>query len=233
MPLSTTRSGLAQLPTSSLKSRWNFGEVFGGWSDWSRAWPNILGIFVSAMLSAGCTEPPSRSHEAPESNAGQVTDLAGRPVRPWESNAELVKVFIFSRTDCPIARRYAPAIQRLQEEYSPQGVHFQLVFPNPVRSAEEIREHLREFQYQCDALRDPEQYFVKLTGATVTPEAAVFDTTGQMVYCGRIDDRFPKFGVSREPSSHDLENAIQATLAGQPAKPADGPAVGCYIADLL
>ena len=73
---------------------------------------------------------------------------------------------------------------------------------------------------------------VALTGASITPEAAVFSSDGTMVYLGRIDDRFPQFGVSRNPATHELEDVLQALTTGNSVTPAKTQAIGCYIIDL-
>jgi hypothetical protein len=70
-------------------------------------------------------------------------------------------------------------------------------------------------------------------GATVTPEAAVFDGNWNIVYRGRINDQFEDFGKSREkPTTHDLRDAIEATLTGRKIAEPNTKAVGCYIDDL-
>ena len=69
--------------------------------------------------------------------------------------------------------------------------------------------------------------------ASVTPEAALFavkDGKLQEVYHGRIDDRYLAFGQERpQATHHDLEEAIQATLAGRPIPKPSGAPVGCSI----
>ena len=162
----------------------------------------------------------------------ELIDLNGRQIDPLQATDAKAIVFLFTRTDCPISNRYAPEVGRLDEKFSPRGVKFYLVYPNPDATAESIRKHLDEYGYKCAALRDSDHALVQRTAATVTPEAAVFDDQGKMVYRGRIDDRAPKFGVLREPSTHDLEDALEETLAGRPVEVATTRAVGCYISDL-
>jgi hypothetical protein len=66
--------------------------------------------------------------------------------------------------------------------------------------------------------------------ATVTPEAAVFDRSGRLVYHGRIDDRHVDFGVDRPaPTTRDLDDALGALLDGRPVPRASAPAIGCAI----
>ena len=67
----------------------------------------------------------------------------------------------------------------------------------------------------------------------MTPEAVVFDRDDQLVYRGRIDDRYVDFGQARpEPTQRDLETAIDAVLDGLPVAHQVTEAVGCPIADL-
>ena len=49
---------------------------------------------------------------------------------------------------------------------------------------------------------------------------------------GRIDDRYAAFGVSRASAQvHDLQDALQALLHGQPPAARRTAAVGCTISD--
>lgn len=143
-----------------------------------------------------------------------------------------VRVLLFTSLDCPISSRYAPDIQRLQATFAADGVRFSLVFANPGDTPEAIAEHVQAFGYRIDVLRDPGHELVRRTGATVTPEAAVLDSRGRLVYRGRIDDRYADVGVDRQRATkHDLRHAIAATLAGRPVAPPTTRAIGCHIAD--
>ncbi len=160
-----------------------------------------------------------------------VVDLDGRDVDPLAGDAA-VTVLLFTRTDCPIANRYAPEVRRLSERYAPRGVRFWLVYPDARTNAEAIRAHVEEYGYPMAALRDPHHTLVRAAGARVTPEAAVY-ARGRLVYHGRIDDRFPGFGQARETaSSHDLALALDAVLDGREVATPVTEAVGCYLADL-
>jgi len=74
---------------------------------------------------------------------------------------------------------------------------------------------------------------VNRAGATITPETAVFDPSGKLVYHGRIDNWYEDFGRSRPAATtHELEAAIRNTLEGRTTTPDHASAVGCYISDL-
>jgi hypothetical protein len=160
------------------------------------------------------------------------TDLSGKPQDPFHSAAS-VRVLLFVRTDCPITNRYAPEIKRIAGEFSPKQAEFWLVYPDRSETAAAIEAHIHDYQLPGTPLHDAQRVLVKRSLATVSPQAAVFDKTGKLVYSGRIDDRYADYGKSRpEPSVHDLEDAIKATLAGKPVAQRQTKAIGCYLSDL-
>ena len=163
----------------------------------------------------------------------QVPNLDGTLVDPLApATGTKATVLLFVSTDCPISNRYAPDIRKLHETFAKQGVAFWLVYPNPADAVADIRDHLKSFSYPGTALRDPKHDLVKRAGATITPEAVVYDGRGNLTYRGRIDDRYAAVGVSRATAArHDLQDAIAATIAGTPIKDRFTQAVGCYIAD--
>ena len=184
----------------------------------------ILG--VGSGWTSGCADgtAPAGPH---------LVDLTGRRVDFREATGAGVNVFLFTRSDCPISNRYAPEVKRLQAKFASRGVAFRLVYLDRDETTEALRRHMKEYDYKCEALRDPRHELVKLTGARVTPEAAVFVPGGNMIYRGRIDDRYVDFGKARlAPSTRDLEEALEAALEGKPVTRPTTRAVGCVIEDL-
>ena len=159
-------------------------------------------------------------------------DLDGKSVDPLKANAGRPVVLIFVREDCPISARYAPVIQRMSDEHQ-KDARFYLVFPDKAESPAEVRKYLHEFRYSIPGLRDPDHALVKLADAKVTPETAVFDAKGALVYHGRIDNLYQSFGRSRSAATtHELEDAVEAALTGHAISNKEVTAVGCYISDL-
>ena len=161
-----------------------------------------------------------------------LIDLDGQPYDLWQKPGEIT-VVLFTRSDCPISNRCAPEIRRLCQAYELRGVAFYLVYVDPGEQPEVIRRHLREYQYPCQGLRDPQHTLVTHCGATTTPEAVVFGQNRVMIYRGRVDDRYVDFGQARaEPTTHDLADAIESTLLGKSVANPRTQAIGCLIADL-
>src|SRR4051812_42063268 len=196
---------------------------------------SLIGLFALILAPiVGCDRAADHRRPTTQSSATGPTFLSKFQEVGGEakSDARFV-VCLFARTDCPISNSYAPEVRRMYEKFSPHGVAFYLVYPDPDESPQVIEKHLKEYSYPFPALRDPKHELVKLAEARITPEAAVFDARGKLLYHGRIDDRYVDFGKARLAATvHDLEQALEAILAGKAAPAAGGPAVGCFIADV-
>jgi len=156
--------------------------------------------------------------------------LTQDPFQPAAGTTATVLLFVSST--CPVSNRYAPDFRRLSDEYSRAGVAFWLIYPDPADTDKDVREHISEFKLPGTPIRDVSHALTKRAGATITPEAAVYNRRGQLTYRGRIDDRYSAVGIERATATrHDLRDAIAATLAGTPVKDSRTQAVGCYIAD--
>ena len=196
-------------------------------------------LCLAAILAAGLTgcapSPESSSSTASPSDHREVTgtDLEGGFVQPLRNSGTRGTVLLFVATDCPISNRYAPTIQQLFADFSKASFRFWLVYPDPDTTADEVRSHRSDFQLPMEALLDPEQALVRVAGAEVTPEAAVFDSSGNLLYRGRIDNRFVDFGKERpRPTRNDLREVLAALEDGRPSPVQFTKAVGCYIPPL-
>lgn len=192
--------------------------------------PRRLAVLVCLVAAADATPA------LPAAAGGRVVDLAGRPTDPLEHRGKAATVLVFTRTDCPIANRYAPELRRLHDTYAPKGAAFWLVYVDPAETVETIEQHRRSFGLGFEALRDLDHSLVGLTGATVTPEVAVFTGASEeprLVYRGRIDDRAVELGRIRPtPTRRDLAEVLEALVSGGAVLPHTTKAVGCFISAL-
>jgi hypothetical protein len=185
---------------------------------------SLLAVLAALQLAAAPPPiaPPPRIADA---DGNQVDVLAGADIE--------AAVLVFVGVDCPISNRYAPELQRLQREFAPRGIAFYRVYPEPSLDAATVRRHGVDYGLAFPALLDREHRLVEHTGVEVTPEAAVLARDGSLLYRGRIDDRWVDVGTRRPHANrHELRAALEAIVAGRPAPPAQGRAVGCYIEPL-
>jgi len=197
----------------------------------------IIGALVGAIGCGGGKTGPSSQEVGPDIEStllpAGLLDLDGDAFDLWKQEPARVTVVLFTRSDCPISNRYAPEIRRLHEKYHGREVDFYLVYVDPREQSETIRAHMQEYEYPCPGLRDPQHTLVELCQATTTPEAVVFDKDRTIVYLGRIDDLYADVGkASAAATTHDLADAIEATVEGRPVANPRTEAVGCPIADV-
>jgi hypothetical protein len=163
----------------------------------------------------------------------RVVDLSGHAVEPLADAKAKAIVLVFTRIDCPISNRYAPVIHELYRRFGPRGVSFWLIFVGPHESLQEVRQHVEEYRYKTHVALDRRHLLVKVAGAHVTPEVAVFSPQAALLYHGRIDNWYVSVGEALPaPTHNDLELTLNAILAGRPLPEKATPAVGCYISDL-
>jgi len=185
----------------------------------------LVSLFVGGV-SAETTPAERRSRPT----TSTLIDLNGQPADVFQQPDIQLLVFIFVRTDCPVSNAYAPEVGRLVEHFSPRKVAFWLVYTDPDESPAHIRKHVSAYAYPCEALCDPSHLFARRSQVRITPEAAVYTHGGDLLYHGRIDNRYVTFGKARpQATESDLKNALESALAGKPVPKPSGTAVGCFI----
>ncbi len=145
------------------------------------------------------------------------------------ANTIRASVLFFVTTDCPISNGYAPEINRLYRTYK-DSADFTLVYSDPDLTPTQIDTHYHDYAYQCGKAFDPTHEIARKAGATVTPEVAVYQPDGQIIYRGRIDDRYLDLGKPRLVTTvHDLEDVLKMVSTGLPVVPRTTTAFGCHI----
>lgn len=180
-------------------------------------------LMVSALATAVSAAGP------------QGRDLEGNPVAPFEVGSDVLAVVLFfTATDCPIANRYSPEIARLASGFSSAGIKSWLVYSNDTVEASTVAAHRNDYQLDLPALIDGDYAVAEYADAEVTPEAVVYLTKAgqdpQLVYRGRIDNRYQGFGKYRPAATeHDLREVLQQIADGQVPAFRETEAIGCYI----
>lgn len=134
-------------------------------------------------------------------------------------------VVIFMSTKCPISNSYNDRMSQIYREYSQKNVQFAFVNANSNEPVSEIEEHAKANQFAFKIYKDANNTLADQFGATVTPEAYVFDKNGVLQYHGYVDDATNEARVQ----VRGLRNAINAVLGGQPVELKQTKAFGCTI----
>jgi hypothetical protein len=170
------------------------------------------------------------SRSQPAGNTWRFADVRGGDYQlPAPADCKAL-VLIFLGHDCPISNSYAPELNRIRQEFAGQGVATCVVYADADLSREQACRHAVEHAIESPAVIDPAMVLADWVGATVKPEVAVLSPERELLYLGRIDDRYADFGRQRSsPQQTDLRNAIQAVLAGRKVPVSRTGAVGCDI----
>jgi thiol-disulfide isomerase/thioredoxin len=161
----------------------------------------------------------------------QIRSVDGTMVRPFEPSGA-ANVLVFVATDCPVSNGYAPELQRMCRAYASKGVTCLLLYEDADVTPDAVRKHLAEYRYADGivAAIDTDGAAARRVGATVTPEAAVIDRTGAIRYRGRIDNQYAALGRPRRVvTAHDLQDAVEAVLAGKSVSTPTTTPIGCFI----
>lgn len=140
------------------------------------------------------------------------------------------KVIVFLEPGCPVSRFHTATLRAHFEAFSPRGITFVGHVPNPTLDQERVDAYKKKFQIPFTVISDARQTKAKELSAVTVPEVFVFDQRNQLVYRGRIDDTYADVGKKRPQARvHDLKNALQALLKGEPIPVARTVAIGCPI----
>jgi thiol-disulfide isomerase/thioredoxin len=138
---------------------------------------------------------------------------------------------IFTCNHCPFAKDWEQRIVELANTYSGKGIGVVLVNANdPATHAEDGYEEMQaraksrgmKVPYVVDATSGVARAF----GASVTPEAFLFDKAGKLAYHGTIDDN------RKEPDkvkARYLKDALDAVVAGKAPAVPETKGLGCGI----
>ncbi len=157
-----------------------------------------------------------------------TTDLEGQAVgnEAWRDKRAVVLVFL--GTECPVSNGYVPEFERLYQRFNNRGVAWVGIHSDPDVSADAAKAHAREYGLTFPLALDHEQLLASKTGVKTMPSAVVMSADGQIVYRGRIDNRYAMNGQRRpEATTHELAEAIAATLEGKRPTVAETQPFGC------
>jgi peroxiredoxin len=134
-------------------------------------------------------------------------------------------VLIFISVQCPVSNAYNDRMEKLAQDYKARGVNVIGINSNATEPASEVKSHAAEWHLTFTILKDDGNKIADRLGATRTPEAYAIDTSGKLVYHGRIDNSQHTANVT----SNDLRAALDEMLSGKQVRKTGGAAFGCSI----
>ncbi len=159
----------------------------------------------------------------------KFTDIRYVPRTLDDFGAKKAFVLVFTNTSCPLAQRYLPVLQALAEEYRTKDVQFVAVNAAEEDSIVAMATQAVRHEVQFPFVKDQGAACARALGVRRTPEVVVLDGDRQLRYRGRIDDQYRLGGTRAAPTRRDLQEAIDAVLAGRDVAVAETEVDGCLI----
>ena len=183
----------------------------------------------AGRVAAQAVEPPVAASSEQTIADFTLRDYAGVTFTSAASSRQPILVVVFLGTECPLAKLYAPRIQRLADDYRARGVVVVAIDSNVQDSLADLKLFARNHQLSLPLLKDPGAAVADLFDARRTPEAFVLDAERVVRYRGRIDDQYGVGTMRPSPKRHDLRAALDELLAKTAVSLPRTDPIGCFI----
>ena len=190
--------------------------------------------WIGMMLLATSLRPAS-ADDSKETRVGRrlatfsLQDFRGKEHSLDDYADQKILVLAFLGTECPLAKLYAPRLQRLAEQYESKQVAVLGINANRQDSLSEIASYARKHGLKFPLLKDTGNQLADALSAVRTPEVFVLDQGRTVRYWGRIDDQYGVGYVRPKPKRRDLQIAIDQLLANKKVSQPVHAAEGCFI----
>ena len=171
------------------------------------------------VLSPGSAAPDWKNLEGTDGKKHSLADLK-----------QDIVVVVFTCNSCPVAVGYEDRILQFAKKHASADnakVALVAINVNTIKEDQlpEMKKRAEKKQFNFPYLYDPTQKIAKDFGANYTPEFFVLNKDRKVVYMGAMDDKSPP----AQASVNYLEQAVLATLQGQPVAKGETLARGCMI----
>lgn len=187
-------------------------------------------VVVSAILSGSEALALSVGDAMPAATV-KLLNVDGRELSLAKVVGEKGTLVIFSCNHCPWVKAWEDRLVAIGNAYSARGVGVIAINSNdpkayPEDGLTQMQERARAKNYLFPYVVDTTSEVGRVFGATHTPEAFLFDSSGRLVYHGAIDDNARN---SEKVQHHYLRDALESVIAGKRPEVQETKALGCTI----
>jgi peroxiredoxin len=190
----------------------------------------ITSVAVIARAESAPGTPLALGSKAPLATT-KMKSVDGKMVSIADATGKAGTLVIFTCNHCPFAKAWEQRIVEIGNSYAKKGVGVILINANdPAKYEEdgfaEMQTRAKSRGLQVPYVVDETSAVARQFGASVTPEAFLFDKTGKLAYHGAIDDNH------KEPDKVQkryLKDALDAVVGGKPPATPESKSIGCGI----
>lgn len=179
------------------------------------------------LASASAESSASKSQEVP------LVDVHGRAHSLAELADHELLVVAFVGVECPLAKLYAPRLQKLADEYAARNVAFVAVDSNEQDTLAEMATFSKSNDWRMTFWKDRDQALADALSVERIPSVVVLDRGGVVRYQGRIDDQYglgSSSGYARPEVKHPyLATALDERLADKKVSVPKTSMTGCIV----
>jgi peroxiredoxin len=145
----------------------------------------------------------------------------------YKGKATLV---VFMCNHCPFVKARIGEIMELQSKFNPSELQVIGINSNDPNYEDEGFDNMVKFAKQYNInfpyLIDDSQDVARAYGAVCTPDPFLLDSSGKLVFHGRINDAMEP---EAKPTVPVMENNVKAVLSGKIIEKDFDPSIGCSI----
>ena len=161
----------------------------------------------------------------------KMKNVDGKMVAIADVTGKAGTLVVFTCNHCPFAKGWEERIVELANGYSKKGIGVILINANdPAKYAEdgfaEMQARAKTRGLQAPYVVDETSAVARAFGATVTPEAFLFDKSGRLAYHGTVDDNHQD---AAKVQSRYLKDALEAVATGKAPTQPETKSLGCGI----
>ncbi|HEV7404289.1 MAG TPA: redoxin domain-containing protein [Chthoniobacteraceae bacterium] len=180
---------------------------------------------------------PAGPHPLSASQAGlgrriedlRLTDLNGRTLPLFQALGRNGAVIAFTGTTCPVSKRYAPGLARLEVLLRGKGIALVVVDPFASDAPGELRSTMKDLGVTSPVVHDRAGAVVRALQGGSSSEVFLIDATRTLRYRGAQDDQYGLNYSQDAPKHTYLLDAVEEMLAGRKVSIAAVSAPGCEL----
>jgi peroxiredoxin len=187
----------------------------------------LLSVFLACAFG-GVLRSDETKASARRIGPFNVVDVEGRSLTRDDWRGAKYVLLFFLATECPVSNSYSPLMERFAARAARDGARCYGIHCDPTVTAAGAARHAKRYSLTFPIVLDHAQALAEAAGVQVTPEAVVATPEGEVLYRGRIDNRYALDGKRRDVASvNDLQEALDAVVGGKRPSVSETKAFGC------